>query len=158
MEKIFQTSYRLPVPGREEVEAYVRHWAERSGLRELLDDDLVRLIADRSSRNPRRIKRLMNGFGLECSLNPVWARFGAEAVVRTLLLQHLYAEFYRLLVSGDGTYGHAAREFLEYRVARRVLSQTARADQESWRITVDATRASSTSSRSGCGSRRSTSW
>ncbi|WP_030901734.1 P-loop NTPase fold protein [Streptomyces sp. NRRL S-474] len=138
MEKIFQTSYRLPVPGRDEAEGYVRHWADRSGLRDLLDDDLVRLIADRCARNPRRIKRLMNGFGLECSLNPVWADFSAEAVVRTLLLQHLYAEFYRLLVTGDGTYAHAAREFLQYRVARRVLSQTAPADRESWRITVDS--------------------
>ncbi|WP_337192025.1 P-loop NTPase fold protein [Streptomyces sp. HUCO-GS316] len=82
MEKIFQTSYRLPAAGGEDLEAYVRHCAERCGLRELLDDDLVRLIADRSARNPRRIKRLINGFGLECSLNPVWAGFKPEAVIR----------------------------------------------------------------------------
>ncbi|MCH5672955.1 P-loop NTPase fold protein [Streptomyces gilvus] len=138
MEKVFQTSYRLPVPGAAEIQAYARHCAERSGLRELLDDDLVRLIADRSARNPRRIKRLINGFGLECALNPVWARFKPEAVIRTLLLQHLYADFYRLLVSGDGTRPHAAREFLEYATARRVLSQWARVDDESWRTTVDA--------------------
>ncbi|MGW1624463.1 P-loop NTPase fold protein [Streptomyces sp. NPDC002172] len=136
MEKIFQTSYRLPVAAGEHLEAYVRHCAERSGLRELLDDGLVRLIAARSARNPRRIKRLINGFGLECALNPVWARFAPEAVVRTLLLQHLYADFYRLLVSGDGTYAHAAREFLEYRTARRVLSRWAPADEEAWHTTV----------------------
>ena len=65
MEKVFQTSYRLPVAGGGDVEAYVRHCAERSGLRELLDDDTVKLIADRSVRDPRRIKRLINGFGLE---------------------------------------------------------------------------------------------
>ncbi|WP_406440026.1 P-loop NTPase fold protein [Streptomyces sp. NBC_00631] len=136
MEKIFQTSYRLPVAAGEHLEAYVRHCAERSGLRELLDDGLVRLIAARSARNPRRIKRLINGFGLECALNPVWARFAPEAVVRTLLLQHLYGDFYRLLVSGDGTYAHAAREFLEYRTARRVLSRVAHADEEAWHTTV----------------------
>ncbi|MFF3926752.1 P-loop NTPase fold protein [Streptomyces hirsutus] len=140
MEKIFQTSYRLPASSGDEVEAYVRHCAERSGLRELLDDDLVRLIADRSARNPRRIKRLINGFGLECTLNPVWVRFAPEAVIRTLLLQYLYADFYRLLVSGDGTYAHAAREFLEYRVARRVLSQWGAVDPETWRITLDSVR------------------
>ncbi|MFI7012978.1 P-loop NTPase fold protein [Streptomyces sp. NPDC050164] len=64
MEKIFQTSYRLPVPGREEVEAYVRHWAERSGLRELLDDDLVRLIADRSSPHAEFYRLLVSGTAL----------------------------------------------------------------------------------------------
>ncbi|WP_369036071.1 P-loop NTPase fold protein [Streptomyces adonidis] len=138
MEKVFQTSYRLPVAGGPDLEAYVRHCAERTGLRELLDDDLVRLIAERSARNPRRIKRLINGFGLECALNPVWARFKSEAVIRTLLLQHLYADFYRLLVAGDGTYAHAAREFLEYRTARRVLSQWAQAAPEAWRTTVDS--------------------
>ncbi|MFE5035582.1 P-loop NTPase fold protein [Streptomyces sp. NPDC056683] len=138
MEKIFQTSYRLPVAGGEHLEAYVRSCAERSGLRELVDDDLVRLIAARSARNPRRIKRLINGFGLECALNPVWARFRPEAVVRTLLLQHLYGDFYRLLVSTDGAYGHAAREFLEYRTARRVLSRWVEVDAESWRTTVDS--------------------
>ncbi|MGW3128155.1 P-loop NTPase fold protein [Streptomyces sp. NPDC001123] len=136
MEKIFQTSYRLPVAAGEQLEAYVRRCAERSGLRELLDDGLVRLIAARSARNPRRIKRLINGFGLECALNPVWARFAPEAVVRTLLLQHLYGDFYRLLVSGDGAYAHAAREFLEYRTARRVLSRWTEADGEAWGTTV----------------------
>ncbi|MDN0195426.1 P-loop NTPase fold protein [Streptomyces sp. S.PNR 29] len=138
MEKIFQTSYRLPVPGSDEVEAYVRHCSERSGLRALIDDDLVKLIADRSARNPRRIKRLINGFGLECSLNPVWASFRPEAVIRTLLLQYLYGDFYRLLVTGDGTYAHAAREFREYRVARRVLSEAVRPDPESWQSTVNS--------------------
>ncbi|MGW1713078.1 P-loop NTPase fold protein [Streptomyces sp. NPDC002156] len=138
MEKVFQTSYRLPVAGGPDLETYVRHCAERAGLRELLDDDLVRLIADRSARNPRRIKRLINGFGLECALNPVWARFKSEAVIRTLLLQHLYADFYRLLVAGDGTYAHAAREFLEYRTARRVLSRWAQVAPEAWQATVDS--------------------
>ncbi|GLJ87873.1 P-loop NTPase fold protein [Streptomyces poonensis] len=136
MEKIFQTSYRLPAPGGDEVQAYVRHCAERSGLRELLDDDLVKLIADRSARNPRRIKRLINGFGLECSLNPVWARFEPEAVIRTLLLQYLYGDFYRILVTGDGIHPNAAREFLEYRTARRVLGQGVRPRSEDWQTTV----------------------
>ncbi|MGW2520772.1 KAP family P-loop NTPase fold protein [Streptomyces sp. NPDC001617] len=138
MEKVFQTSYRLPVAGGEDVEAYVRKCAERSGIQDLLDGPLVKLIAERSDRNPRRIKRLINGFGLECALNPVWGDFEAEAVIRTLLIQHLYADFYRLLVSGNGTYGDAAREFLEYRTARRVLSQWAQVDEESWKTTVDS--------------------
>ncbi|WP_427920269.1 P-loop NTPase fold protein [Streptomyces sp. cg40] len=138
MEKIFQTSYRLPVPGGEDVRAYVRHCADRSGVRELLDDDLVSLIADRSERNPRRIKRLINGFGLECSLNPVWAGFEPEAVIRTLLLQYLYPEFHRILVSGDVLSSNAAQEFLGYYTARRVLSRSIAAGPEVWRTTVAA--------------------
>lgn len=137
MEKIFQTSYRLPGPSQDDVEAYVHRCALRSGLRELLDDDLVKLIAERSARNPRRIKRLINGFGLEYGLNPVWARFAPEAVIRTLLLQHLYADFYRTLLAGDRNHPDAAREFLDYRRARRVLSSPSDTpDAEDWGITV----------------------
>lgn len=140
MEKIFQTSYRLPVPAREDIRAYVRHCAERSGVGELLDDALVNLIADRSARNPRRIKRLINGFGLECSLNPVWAGFEPEAVIRTLLLQYLYPEFYRILVQSDvaAHTANAGHEFLEYHTARRVLSRWVEAGPEAWRTTVSA--------------------
>lgn len=136
MEKIFQTSYRLPVPSPDDVAGYVRRCAVRSGLRELLDEDLVKLIAERCARNPRRIKRLINGFGLECGLNPVWARFDPEAVIRTLLLQHLYAGFYRALLSSDRNHPDVAREFLSYRTARRVLSRPSDTpDPEDWRIT-----------------------
>lgn len=137
MEKIFQTSYRLPVPSADDIAGYVRRCAVRSGLRELLDEDLVRLIADRCARNPRRIKRLINGFGLEYGLNPVWYEADPEAVVRTLLLQHLYADFYRTLLAGDLNHPDAAREFLDYRTARRVLSSPSAAPgPEDWRVAV----------------------
>ncbi|MGW0577632.1 KAP family P-loop NTPase fold protein, partial [Streptomyces sp. NPDC002920] len=124
MEKIFQTSFRLSTPPDEDLRAYVRHCALRSGLRELLDDRTVGLIADRSARNPRRIKRLINGFGLECTLNPGWAGIEPEAVIRTLLIQYLYPEFYRILVSSDAAHtANAGHEFLGYRTARQVLSR-----------------------------------
>ncbi|MFD4414567.1 P-loop NTPase fold protein [Streptomyces sp. NPDC058476] len=137
MEKIFQTSYRVPVPGVDGVREYVGHCAERSGIQDLLGESLVELIADRSSRNPRRVKRIINGFGLECALNPVWQPFGSEAVIRILLLQQLYPDFYRTLLARDGADVHAAREFLRYRTARRVLSQPfARPPEDAWTTTV----------------------
>ncbi|MFJ8055421.1 P-loop NTPase fold protein [Streptomyces sp. NPDC096142] len=138
MEKIFQTSYRLPVAGDEDLRAYVRDCAERAGVRDLLDDAMVHLIADRSARNPRRIKRLINGFGLECSLDPVWTGIEPEAVIRTLLLQYLYPEFYRILVAGDAAVhtANAGREFLEYDTARRVLGRWVEPGPEAWRTTV----------------------
>ncbi|HET6855692.1 MAG TPA: P-loop NTPase fold protein, partial [Streptomyces sp.] len=121
MEKVFQTSYRVPAPSEDGIREYVRHCAERSGIGELLDDRLRGLVAERSARNPRRIKRLINGFVLESGLNPVWRRFGPEAVIRTLLLQHLYADFYRTLVGGTEVGGNAVGEFLGYRSARQTL-------------------------------------
>ncbi|MFW6722761.1 hypothetical protein ACHZ98_21855 [Streptomyces sp. MAR4 CNY-716] len=47
-----------------------------------LVDELRRLLVERSGRNPRRIKRLVNGFVLEATLNPVWSGFRPEAVIR----------------------------------------------------------------------------
>ncbi|WP_328553721.1 P-loop NTPase fold protein [Streptomyces sp. NBC_00358] len=133
MEKIFQTSYRVPVPAVADVRAYVDRCAERSGIQDLLGDHLAELIALRSARNPRRIKRLINGFGLECALNPVWESFSAEAVIRVLLLQQLYPDFYRVLLARDGADVHAAREFVRYRATRRVLSQPfAQPADEDW--------------------------
>ncbi|WRZ90914.1 P-loop NTPase fold protein [Streptomyces sp. NBC_01007] len=137
MEKIFQTSYRVPVPAAAEVRAYVDRCAERSGIQDLLGEHLAELIALRSARNPRRIKRLINGFGLECALNPVWESFSSEAVIRVLLLQQLYPEFYRVLLARDGADVHAAREFLRYRTARRVLSQPfAQPAEGTWPVAV----------------------
>ncbi|MEC4017154.1 hypothetical protein [Streptomyces sp. H27-D2] len=80
-------SYRVPPPGGSDVGSYIRRCAEQSGISRLLDDRLTALLGDRSARNPRRIKRLINGFLLECRLNPLWQDFGAEATLRTLLLQ-----------------------------------------------------------------------
>ncbi|MFF3407575.1 P-loop NTPase fold protein [Streptomyces sp. NPDC002742] len=137
MEKIFQTSYRVPIPAAAEVRGYVDRCAQRSGIQDLLGDHLAELIAVRSARNPRRIKRLINGFGLECALNPVWESFSSEAVIRVLLLQQLYPDFYRVLLARDGADVHAAREFLRYRVTRRVLSQPfAQPAEGTWPVAV----------------------
>lgn len=142
MEKVFQTSYRVPVPAVPEVRAYVDACARRSGIQDLLGDHLAELVARRSARNPRRIKRLINGFGLESTLNPVWSAFSAEAVIRVLLLQQLYPDFYRVLLARDGADVHAAREFLRYRAARRVLRQPfARPADGDWAVAVDCLRA-----------------
>jgi CheY-like chemotaxis protein len=137
MEKIFQTSYRVPLPGVDKVKEYVRHCAERSGIHDLLRESLVDLIAAHSSRNPRRIKRLINGFGLEHALNLVWEPFDSAVVIPILLLQQLYPDFYRTLVARDGADVHAVREFDRYRAARQALSEPlAQPSDVSWTITA----------------------
>lgn len=121
MEKVFQTNYRVPPP--EDIEGYVRGCAERAGIGALLDDTHVNLLAERTGGNPRRVKRLLNGFVLEAGLNPVWQDFGPEVMLRMLLLQYLYGDFHGVLVGGRGN--DAIQEFLDYRAVRRLLRSPA---------------------------------
>jgi hypothetical protein len=118
-EKIFQTSYRIPAPSGPDIRAYVRSCARQAGIDAMLDDPLVELLAYRAARNPRRVKRLLNGLLLEASLNPIWAGVRPEAVIRTLLLQYLYPDFYRMMTTpaGPGD-GDVVREFRTYRSVR----------------------------------------
>ncbi|MFJ2634749.1 P-loop NTPase fold protein [Streptomyces sp. NPDC087422] len=123
VEKIFQTSYRIPAPSGREIQAYVRSCAELAGIDHLLDPHLVELLAYRAARNPRRVKRLLNGLLLEASLNPVWAGIRPEAVIRTLLLQYLYPDFHRMMTApaGPGDDADVVREFRTYRRVRTRL-------------------------------------
>ncbi|MFI7092122.1 P-loop NTPase fold protein [Streptomyces lydicus] len=122
MEKIFQTSYRIPAADNYGVKDYIRWCARTAGVAPLLDDALVELLAQRSDRNPRRIKRLVNGFVLEATLNPVWRDFGPGAVIRTLLIQYFYPDFYRMMTGPSGTVdGDVVAEFRAYREVRRTL-------------------------------------
>lgn len=122
LEKIFHTSYRIPVADQQGVREYIDRCARAVGIDQLLDERLTTLLAERSAGNPRRIKRLVNGFVLEATLNPMWEDFPPEAVVRTLLLQYFYADFYRMVAGapGPGT-GDVIAEFRTYQQVRRLL-------------------------------------
>ncbi|MFD7666987.1 P-loop NTPase fold protein [Streptomyces sp. NPDC059788] len=122
MEKIFQTSYRIPVADGQGVREYIEWCARTAGIERLLDAPLVELLAERSARNPRRIKRLVNGFVLEATLNPMWSEHPPEAVLRTLLLQYFYADFYRMMTSPPGAdSGDVIADFRTYRRVRTLL-------------------------------------
>ncbi|WP_225847669.1 P-loop NTPase fold protein [Streptomyces sp. HPF1205] len=123
MEKIFQTSYRVPAGGPADIRGFVLHCARRAGIDILLDPDLADLVAERSARNPRRIKRLINFFLLEALLNSVWDTAEPGAVIRTMLLQYLYPGFYRMMtLPPTGPVGQdVVAEFTEYRRIRAVL-------------------------------------
>lgn len=122
MEKIFQTSYRIPVADQQGVREYIGRCARQAGIDQLLDERLTTMLAERSARNPRRIKRLVNGFVLEATLNPMWDDFPPEAVVRTLLLQYFYPDFYRMVAGAPGGgAGDVIAEFRTYRQVRRLL-------------------------------------
>ncbi|OKI09778.1 NTPase [Streptomyces sp. CB02923] len=138
MEKIFQTSYRIPVAGGQGVREYITWCARTAGIERLLDTPLVDLLAERSARNPRRIKRLVNGFVLEATLNPMWADHPPEAVLRTLLIQYFYADFYRMMTSPPGAdSGDVIADFRTYRRVRTLLRTSATVPDEE-RPVVDA--------------------
>jgi CheY-like chemotaxis protein len=121
MEKIFQTTFRIPVPDSDGIEDFVRRCARDSGVLMLLNEGLVTRIAEYSQRNPRRIKKLINGFVLEVGLNPLWRDFvsqAADAVVSALVLQYLYPDFYRMLVGRVSAHDDVLSEFRTYRQVR----------------------------------------
>ena len=126
LEKVVQVNYRAPAPDEDAVRRLIEGYAERSGTSELFRDGLATLITQRTKRNPRRIKRLINSFVLEYRLNRDWRRFGAAALVRIILLQHFYPGFYRLLISaGDRD---ATQEFLTYTEVRAACRSGQQAD------------------------------
>ncbi|BBA99760.1 hypothetical protein RVR_6518 [Actinacidiphila reveromycinica] len=124
MEKIFQTTYRIPALGNHDIQHYVRRCAGKAGIADLLDQDrLVALIGYRTDRNPRRIKRLVNGLLLEANLNPIWSGLSTEAVIRTLLVQQLYGPFYRLMTAQNepGSQPEVVETFFSYCEVRMLL-------------------------------------
>jgi AAA lid domain-containing protein/KAP-like P-loop domain-containing protein/ClpA/ClpB-like protein/ATPase family protein associated with various cellular activities (AAA) len=103
LEKIIQVVHRIPVPDKERIRNLIRGYSERSGTSSLIDDTVADLLAERTGRNPRRIKRIINSFVLEHHLNPGWRRppLGSAQLITAILLQHLYPQFYDRLVSEE---------------------------------------------------------
>jgi hypothetical protein len=115
LEKIVQVAYRLPPPEEAQIRQLVRGYMVQSGTTELIDDSIVEILVTLADRNPRRIKRIINGLIVEYRLNPAWLRapLGSGLLVRAVVLQHLYTPFYDLLVadkSGEDPIG----DFLDY--------------------------------------------
>lgn len=129
LEKIIQVNYHAPLPETQQVHDLVAGYASRSGTHQMFSDELSSFITERTGRNPRRIKRLINSFILEYQLDSEWQMFGANILVRILLLQHFYPEFYRLLASPSAH--DPVREFLDYRDVRMSVRSGA-ARPEEW--------------------------
>jgi hypothetical protein len=115
LEKIIQVVYRLPPPEEAQSRQLIRGYAELSGGVDLIDDVATELIVTLAGHNPRRIKRIINSLVMEDQLNPSWrqAPLGNAQLVRAILLQHLYAPFYDLLVA-NGSGEDPIGDFLDY--------------------------------------------
>ncbi|HEX5404455.1 MAG TPA: P-loop NTPase fold protein [Pseudonocardiaceae bacterium] len=112
LEKIIQLNYRIPAPSESRASALVQSYLDRSGTSQFFDDSMRNLVIERTGRNPRRIKRLINSFVLEYQLSPDWVEVGARQLIRIILLQHFYPDFYRMLV--DPRVDDVVHDFLSY--------------------------------------------
>jgi hypothetical protein len=123
LEKIVQVAYRVPPPEEKQIEKLIAGYGQRSRTSVLIDDTVTKILVERSSRNPRRIKRIINSFVLEYQLNSAWQHppLDSSHLVTTILLQHLYAPFYEYLAdeeSGEDPIG----DFLDYAKVRARIS------------------------------------
>ncbi|MEN3613724.1 P-loop NTPase fold protein [Plantactinospora sp. ZYX-F-223] len=118
LEKIVQVSYQIPVASEATVASMIRGYAARSRTGHLLTEPLIALIGRQCAGNPRRVKRLLNSFVAEYQLDPHWRQFGADGLLKSVLLQHLYPDLYRDILH---TAGDTAGDFLAYRHARNWL-------------------------------------
>jgi hypothetical protein len=115
LEKIIQVAYRLPPPEEAKTRQLIRGYARLSGATRLIDDTVTELIVTLAGHNPRRIKRIINSLVLEDQLNHAWrqAPLDSAQLARAVLLQHLYAPFYDLLIA-NGSGEDPIIDFLDY--------------------------------------------
>jgi KAP family P-loop domain/AAA lid domain/Clp amino terminal domain, pathogenicity island component len=133
LEKIVQVSYRVPIPSKDRVNDLIRGYAQRSGTAALIDETVIDILAERTGRNPRRIKRIINSFVLEHHLNPAWRRppLGSGQLITAILVQHLYPSFYEWLVS-DESGEDSIRDFLDYADVRSKAADPPSAGDAWW--------------------------
>jgi CheY-like chemotaxis protein len=121
LEKILQINYRIPVPSPARALHLVDGYLAMSGTSQLFDESMKGMIIERSGRNPRRIKRLINSFVLEYHLNRAWSEIGLENLVKVIMLQHFYPGFYRVLT--DPRDEDPMSDFLAYQRLRVTIKQ-----------------------------------
>ena len=134
LEKIVQVAYRMPLPDEGQTKDLIRAYACESGTAELINNEVAKILAEGTRRNPRRIKRILNSFVLEYRLDQAWRQppLGNWLLVTAILLQHLYAPFYDLLV-GEHSGPNPISEFLDYvRVYERALEPPRDSDDSYW--------------------------
>jgi hypothetical protein len=137
LEKIVQVAYRLPPPDRAAVTKLVGGYGTASGTRSLLTPPVVDILIERGGGNPRRIKRIINSFVLENSVNDAWGRgqLTHARLVSVIILQHLYPEFYEWLVR-EGAHDDPVGDFLDYASFRQHLGDSAVAGDRWWSETA----------------------
>ena len=131
LEKIIQINYRIPAPSPSAVLRLVNGYLHQSGTSNLFDDAMRSVIIERSGRNPRRIKRLINSFVLEYHLNRgQWHEVGVANLVKVVLLQHFYPAFYGTLIDPRNDDVDPISQFRDYHELRANAPEEGLADLE----------------------------
>jgi CheY-like chemotaxis protein len=120
LEKIIQITYRIPRSSPDQSKALLESCLATSRTSDLLSEESERtLVVERNARNPRRIKRFINGFVLSYGLDDEWKEFPPESLIRVQLLYMYFKAFSDLLHRPSER--DPAQEFVEYFRAREVL-------------------------------------
>jgi CheY-like chemotaxis protein len=128
IEKIVQIVHRIGPPSDAQAQALLDSYTMASLTTEHFYDSARPLVIERNARNPRRIKRFINGFILEYGLDPEWEDFGPVTLIHVLILYMYFPDFARLM--NDRTDREPIGEFLEYREVRDMLRRLPREAQE----------------------------
>jgi CheY-like chemotaxis protein len=131
LEKIIQITYRIQQPDDEQVQGLMTACVERSRTSALFEDSSPRsLVIERNARNPRRIKRFINGFILEYGLDREWESLGAESLVKVQILQTYFPVFAKLF--DERAARNPLTEFLDYLDVRTALRRQVGGDSAEW--------------------------
>jgi CheY-like chemotaxis protein len=131
LEKIIQITFRIQQPDDEQVQRLMTACVERSHTAALFSDSSPRsLVIERNARNPRRIKRFINGFILEYGLDREWESLGAESLVKALILQTYFPSFAQLF--DERAVRNPLTEFLDYIEVRAALRRQVSKDSAEW--------------------------
>jgi hypothetical protein len=134
LEKIVQLVYRLPTVSEESAARLLDIYLERSATRDLFDATCRSLTIEQNARNPRSIKRFINNFILEYGLDSDWERFGAETLVRVLIIDVYFPEFGQLLRTRSEE--DPVQQFRTYRSVREALRR-GEVDETHWPALID---------------------
>lgn len=134
LEKIVQIVHRVSTPDRRGTKSLVAGYAAESRTEHLFDNEIVDLLVDQTDGNPRRIKRIINGFVLESYLNSSWQErsLGSSRLLIAILLQHLYPDFYRSLVVHPTSHDSVA-DFIDYAAFKAAAADTPPRGDPWWR-------------------------
>lgn len=127
IEKIVQTVFRIPLPDEDQINALLEFYLEASGTSSIFDENDRKLLIDRNSRNPRRIKRFINRFILDYRLDESSVEYDPELLIKVLLFETYFPSFARRLYEFESK-KNPLQEFLDFSAAYAEL-QRDEADQ-----------------------------
>lgn len=100
LDKIIQLTYHLPDPDKEQIRNLIESYARDSGVAQFLNVAARQTLTNKTRRNPRRIKQIINGFIVESTLSRKWAQ-SPDLLIRAELIYQLYPRLYQLLIDDN---------------------------------------------------------